>query len=195
MIVLDSQKVCFICAPKNGTHTLYGHLGKFGGRRIGMYHESDKRLIPRSKLSFKRYKTYLVWREPVERAVSLYKDIVVREQEKQRVVKHPDSILRHQMIASLCPDFSKFVDFLTYSNKFNDDYLFKNQTWWNAMVEPTSIVPLADLNELVADLTGQVPQKLHSTESLKTQVVPDEDAIQKIRLNWALNDYALLDPN
>ena len=66
MIALDAQKICFVCVPKNGTHTLYGHLKNFGGRRVGRYHEFNGKLIPRYRLGLKRYKTIMIWRDPVQ---------------------------------------------------------------------------------------------------------------------------------
>jgi hypothetical protein len=191
MIVLDAQKICFVCVPKNGTHTLYGHLQNFGGRRIGRYHEFNDKLIPRYRLGLKRYKTIMIWRDPVERAISLFKDIVVREQEQQRLVNHPDSILRHELIASLCPDFSKFSDFLCYSSNFCEDYLFKNQSWWAEQCNPAQVINIEVLSDFLFDITGSRPEKMHSTSSLNTSVTPsaaEEDVIKKV---WAFEDYRL----
>ena len=70
MIALDKYRTCFVCVPKNGTHTIYNHLSDHGGRRVGRYHEFRWWKIPRYSFALKRYKTVMVWRDPADRAVS-----------------------------------------------------------------------------------------------------------------------------
>lgn len=192
MIVLDSKKICFVCTPKNGTHTLYGHLGRHGGRRIGGYHEHNRKLIPRSLLG-RRYKTFLVWREPEERAVSLFKDIVIRENEDQRVVKDSRSIKRAELITRLCPTFDKFIDLITYCDLFSSDFLFKNQTWWYRQVRPSEIVKLSDLDDLLREITGEVPERLHTSRRLASAIEVNTRCRRTIREDWARDDFELID--
>jgi len=119
MIYIQTKKLCFICPPKNGTHTLYHHLTATGGQRIGEYHEYRSECAPAGS------KVAMLWCDPVDRAVSLYKDIVIREQEGKRKVKQADSIALIEHILARAPTFDAFIDFLIDESHHPSPYLLK----------------------------------------------------------------------
>ncbi len=192
MIVLDDKKICFVCPPKNGTHTIYNHLKNHGGRRIGEYHDYRWWKIPRKNLGFTRYQTIIVWREPIDRALSLFKDIVLREQQSKRKVVSQESITIHEEIARKCTNFRSFVDYICNENSEISNYLFKPQSWWYQKVQPDQIINLTDLNAYLEELTGLPPTIEHTSSDIDTtalQITPlDQELIDSA---WAKNDFTI----
>lgn len=188
MIVLDKNKLCFVCIPKNGTHTIYSLLTNCGGRRIGEYHEHKKRKIPK-RYFVQRYRTVMVWRDPVERAISLYSDIVLREKQEKRKVTHPDSIKIHEYIYKNYSQFSEFINYLCTENDEISEYLFKNQNWWFERIKPDEIIVIDKLNEFLEEQTGLKPTIQHSSNSLMRDFHIMDDDITKIKEIWAPDDY------
>lgn len=189
MIALDKYRTCFVCVPKNGTHTIYNHLSDHGGRRVGRYHEFRWWKIPRYSFALKRYKTVMVWRDPADRAVSLYKDIVLREQQEKRKVVSKESQTIHKMIAGMCDNFSGFVDYLCEDDESVSNYLFKSQSWWFKKIKPGLVIKIEDLNEYLYELTGEYPSIEHQSIDLDTRsvIITDQDR-WNILNKWAQND-------
>lgn len=190
MISFDDKKICFVCVPKNGTHTIYKHLLAYGGRRVGKYHEFRGRKIPRYSLVLKRYKTVMIWRDPVDRALSLYKDIVLREHQQKRKVVSDESIKIHQSIAEMCHDFSEFVNYLCEDDDTISRYLFKNQEWWLKKTRPDIVINIKDLNSYLYELTGEYPSIEHQSVDLDVEFVTITDQDRSdILYKWAKNDF------
>ncbi|NRA27662.1 MAG: sulfotransferase family 2 domain-containing protein [Opitutales bacterium] len=166
-------------------------MKEFGGKAIGDYHEYRSAKVP-FRLPSLRYPVFMVWRDPFERAISLYKDIVVREQQNQRLVKSPKSVLRHQYIANLCPTFDRFADLLLYSSLFGGEYLFQNQLWWYNEFKPAKVVNISDLSDFLEELTGRRLEKRHSTSGMNVTINPSEDSL-KVLNEWAARDYSIID--
>ncbi|MBR9867596.1 MAG: sulfotransferase family 2 domain-containing protein [Oceanospirillales bacterium] len=189
MIVLDKDKTCFVCVPKNGTHTIYNHLSAHRGRRVGKYHEFRRIKIPRGFFLIKRYRTVMVWRDPIDRAASLYKDIVLREHQKKRKVLNKDSQEIHQKVAAMCHCFSDFVDYLCRDDESVSNYLFKSQSWWFEKIKPDLVVKIEDLNSYLYELTGEYPSIEHQSVDLDTRtvIITDQDRFNILN-KWAKND-------
>lgn len=189
MIALDQEKLCFVCVPKNGTHTIYNHLLIYNGRRVGKYHEFRWRKIPRGSFGFKRYKTVMVWRDPVDRAVSLYKDIVLREYQNKRKVVNKNSQIIHKAIAERCSGLSEFVDYLCEDDETVSNYLFKSQAWWFKKVRPDLIIKIENLDLYLHDLTGKSPSVEHKSADLNVEslILYDQDRRNILDI-WARND-------
>ncbi|UTW05544.1 sulfotransferase family 2 domain-containing protein (plasmid) [Amphritea atlantica] len=190
MIVLDENKICFVSVPKNGTHTVYNHLERRSGRRVGKYHEFRWWKIPRYLFALKRYKTVMVWRDPVDRAVSLYKDIVLREHQEKRKVVSRESQEIHHKIAEMCDSFSEFVDYLCEDDESVSNYLFKSQEWWVKKTSPDLIIKIENLNSYLYELTGEYPSIEHQSIDLDTSsiVITDKDRFGILN-KWAKNDF------
>lgn len=152
--------VCFVCPPKNGTHSLY----KRGVRRIGRYHESDPALVPDG------CKVAMVYRDPLDRALSFFKDIVLR---KEKVVRSRESLEFHARIARLCPTFSDFTEYLVDQ----DEVYFRNQFWWFERFNPSILIPISELSSYV----GVVE---HSTHDVVDVTSGDRERV----LRWAPRD-------
>lgn len=189
MIVLKNKSLCFVCIPKNGTHTIYEHLEHYRGRRIGKYHEYNEKMIPR-KLFIKRFYTVMVWRSPVDRAISLYSDIVLREKQNKRKVKNDSSIKIHEYISKNCPEFSVFVDFLCNEDSKVSEYLFKNQHWWYKRINPDLIIDIKDVNKYLENITGHAPLIKHTSKNLVKDIEIEDDDISKIEKIWAPHDHS-----
>jgi hypothetical protein len=121
----------------------------------------------------------MIWRNPVDRAISLYKDIVCREEENKRVVQHPESIALHEYIHKNSPNFDSFVKLLINEKKHPSPYLLKPQKWWLSRFRPNFIYQIKDLNRLINSLTGIEPEKQHVTSDIESEitVTPRQKAI------------------
>ena len=181
MIYLPTKELCFICPPKNGTHTLYHNLTLIGGQRIGEYHEYRSEYIPVGS------KIAMVWRDPVERAVSLYRDIVIREQEGKRKVKQADSIALIENIVARSPTFDAFIELLIDESHHPSPYLLKPQSWWLARFEPGAVFRLSKLDEMLFEITGRQPEKKHTCSDHLATVSVSSLQEKRFRGEWDLS--------
>lgn len=168
MIINKQKQIAIICPPKNGTHTIYKALdGKYGWSRAGFYHEYKAKKLH----GF----TYLMpYRDPVDRAVSLYKDIVGRELARSRRVQSADSIDLHQKITTLAPTFEEFVQLLLLPWRHPSDYLLMPQIWWLDMMEPDKVVPLRDMDKFLKACGAEEVTREHTTDDVESVVLTDE---------------------